>query len=104
MENIKNIISQFFLINNKEEPEKEQETYIAWKKTVEKNIFKNTEIIKIEKNKIFIKAINGVYRNEISFKKNDIIKKINKHTKNIKIKEIIIRWHKNKTQNTQQKK
>ena len=91
MENIKNIISNFFLINNKEKPEKEQEIYIAWKKTVEKNIFKNTEIIKIEKNKIFIKAINSVYRNEISFKKNNIIKKINKHTKNTKIKEIIIR-------------
>ena len=91
MENIKNIISNFFLINNKEKPKKEQEIYIAWKKTVEKNIFKNTEIIKIEKNKIFIKAINSVYRNEISFKKNNILKKINKHTKNTKIKEIIIR-------------
>ena len=91
MENIKKIITQFFLINNKEEPEKEKEIYIAWKKTIEKNIFDNTEIIKIEKNKIFLKAKNSVYRNEISFKKNNIIKRINKHTKNIKIKEIIIR-------------
>jgi len=91
LENIKKIITQFFLINNKEEPEKEKEIYIAWKKTIEKNIFDNTEIIKIEKNKIFLKAKNSVYRNEISFKKNNIIKRINKHTKNIKIKEIIIR-------------
>ena len=91
MENIKKTITQFFLINNKEEPEKEKEIYIAWKKAIEKNIFDNTEIIKIEKNKIFLKAKNSVYRNEISFKKNNIIKRINKHIKNIKIKEIIIR-------------
>ena len=91
MENIKKIIPQFFLINNKEKPEKEKETYIAWKKTVEKKIFENTKIIKTEKNKLFIKAKNSIYRNEISFKKNQIINKINKHTKKIKIKEIIIR-------------
>ena len=91
MENIKKIITNFFLINNKEKPEKEKETYIAWKKTVEKKIFENTEIIKIEKNQLFIKAKNSIYRNEISFKKNHIINKINKHTKKIKIKELIIR-------------
>ena len=91
MENIKKIIKQFFLINNRENPEEEQEIYIAWKKTVKENIHNNTEIIKIEKNKIFIKTKNSVYRNEISFKQNEIIKKINKYTTKTKIKKIIIR-------------
>ena len=91
MENIKKIISEFFLVNNKENPKEEREIYNAWKKSVEKNIFKNSEIIKVENKKIYIKAKNAVYRNEISFKKNNIIKKINTKTKNIKIKEIKIR-------------
>ncbi len=91
MENIKKIISEFFLVNNKENPKEEREIYNAWKKSVEKNIFKNSEIIKVENKNIYVKAKNAVYRNEISFKKNNIIKKINTKTKNIKIKEIKIR-------------
>ena len=91
MEEIKKIIYQFFLLNNKENPEKEKEIFNGWKKTVEKNIYKNTEIIKTEKKILYIKAKNAVYRNEISLKKNSIIKKLNKNIKTLKIKEIIIR-------------
>ena len=91
MEKIKNIISEFFIVNNKENPKKEREIYNAWKKSVEKKIFRNSEIIKVEKNNIYIKAKNAVYRSEISFNKNNIIKKINKNTKFTKIKEIKIR-------------
>ena len=91
MENIKKVITDFFLVNNKENPESEREIYNAWKKTVEKKIFKNTEIIKVEKEKIYIKAKNAIYRNEISFKKSNMIKEINKNTNKTKIKEIIIR-------------
>ena len=91
METIKKIITQFFLINNKENPKEEQEIYSAWKLTTEKHIFENTEIIKVDNGKIYIKAKNAVYRNEISFKKNNIIKNLNKKIKKIKIKEIKIR-------------
>jgi len=91
VENIKEIISNFFLVNNKKNPKEEREIYNAWKKSVEKKIFKNSEIIKIENDFIYVKAKNAVYRNEISFNKNNIIKKINTKTKLIKIKEIKIR-------------
>ena len=91
MDNIKKLINRFFIINEKEKPEREYEIYNAWKKTVEEKIFLNSEIIKTEKQKIYIKANNPILRNEISFKKNNIIKLINKKIKTTKIKEIIIR-------------
>ena len=88
-EKINEIIKEYFLRNKQEEPEKEKKIYTVWKKIVNKNTFKNTKIIKTEKNKIYIKAKNAVYRNEISFEKNKLIQKFNKNK--IKLKEIIIK-------------
>ena len=56
--------------------------------------FSNVEDIntfRFDSSSIYIKAKNAVYRNEISFKKNNIIKNLNKKIKKIKIKEIKIR-------------
>ena len=91
MEEIKKIIKQFFLLRNKENPKKEIEIFNAWKKTVKKKYFENTEIIKIDEEKLYIKAKNPVYRNEISFNKKNILKKLNKISTKQKIKEIKIR-------------
>ena len=88
MEKINEIIKEYFLKNNKDNLEEEKEIFKIWKKIVDENIFKNTKIIKKQENKLYIKAKNSIYRNEISFEKNNYLKKlkINK----IKLKEIII--------------
>ena len=88
MENINEIIKEYFLKNNKENPEEEKQIFKIWKKIVDENIFKNTKIIKKQKDKLYIKAKNSVYKNEISFEKNNYLKKFNKNK--IKLKEIII--------------
>ena len=74
MENINELIKEYFLKNNQENPEEEKKIFKVWKKIVNENIFKNTKIIKKQKEKHKIKAKNSVYKNELSFEKNNYLK------------------------------
>ena len=63
----------------------------TWKKIVGKTISKNTEIIGIKNGKITIKTSNPIWRNELTFQKEDLIKRLKKETTELNIKEIEFR-------------
>ena len=63
----------------------------SWKQIVGKTISKNTEIINIKKGKITIKTTNPIWRNELTFQKEDLLNKLKKEESEIEIKEIEFR-------------
>ena len=62
----------------------------AWDKTVGKPISKNTEIISFKKGTIKIKVSNPIWRNELSFQKQDLLDKLKKTEPDLNIKKIIL--------------
>ena len=64
---------------------------VAWKNIVGKTIFKNTEIRNIKNGKITIKTSNPIWRNELTFQKEDLLKRLKKEESQINIKEIEFR-------------
>lgn len=63
----------------------------TWNQTVGSPINKKTEIISYEFGTITVKAQNPVWRNELSFQKNEILKKLKLALPGINIKEIQIK-------------
>ena len=63
----------------------------AWKNIVGKTIFKNTEIKNIKNGKITIKTANPIWRNELSFQKEDLLNRLKKEEPELNIKEIEFR-------------
>ena len=59
-----------------------------WEKVVGKKISEATKIIKVKNNTIYIKCKNPSWKNELQYQKEEILKKINKHTN--KIKNIVL--------------
>ena len=57
---------------------------LHWKRAVGKTIYENTSIKNIKNKTLTIKVKNAVWRNELLFQKNDIIKRLNKDKKTIK--------------------
>jgi len=54
-----------------------------WKEIVGKEVYNQTQLIKIEKKTLYIKCFSPVWKSELQFQKKEIILKINKETKNI---------------------
>lgn len=86
--NLKNSIQDFFTTHEQKNPLIFREIVTAWKAATNINIYKNSNIIKIEKTTLVIQAKSPVYRNEIMLKKLQLIKKINSLLINKKIKKI----------------
>ena len=63
----------------------------SWKKIVGKTISKNTEIVDIKHGKILIKTSNSIWRNELMFQKEDLLKRLKKSEPKLNIKEIDFR-------------
>ena len=63
----------------------------SWKQIVGKTISKNTEIIDIKNGKISIKTTNPIWRNELTFQKEDLLQRLKKEAPELKIKEIEFR-------------
>ena len=62
-----------------------------WKQIVGKTISKNTEIIVIKNGKISIKTTNPIWRNELTFQKEDLLQRLKKEAPELNIKEIEFR-------------
>ena len=60
----------------------------SWNKIVGKTISKNTEIAGINNGKITIKTSNPIWRNELTFQKDDLLNRIKKEKPKLNIKEI----------------
>ena len=63
----------------------------SWKKIVGKTISQNTEIVAIKHGKISIKTSNSIWRNELMFQKEDLLKRLKKEEPELNIKEIDLR-------------
>ena len=63
----------------------------AWKQSVGEPILKNTEILDFKNGKLIIKTSNPIWRNELSFQKNELLNKLKKAEPGLHITEIIFR-------------
>ena len=63
----------------------------SWKNIVGTAISKNTEIAGIKNGKITIKTSNPIWRNELTFQKEDLLNRLKKEEPEINIKEIEFR-------------
>ena len=85
---IKELLSDYFKGSDFKEINETISLNKSWKKIVGKTISKNTEIAGIKKGKIIIKASNPIWRNELTFQKEDLLNRLKKEEPEIIIKEI----------------
>ena len=88
---IKNILSDYFKGSDFKEINETINLNKSWNKIVGKTISKKTEIISIKNGKIIIKTSNPIWRNELTFQKEDLINRLKKEEPEINIKEIEFR-------------
>ena len=86
---IKNLLSEF--LNGKDFKAINDTISLtaAWKQNVGDPISKNTEIIDFKNGKLIIKTSNPIWRNELSFQKNELLNKLKKAEPGLNITEII---------------
>ena len=88
---IKDLLSDYFKGSNFKEINDTINLNKSWKKIVGKTISKNTEITCIKNGKITIKTSNPIWRNELTFQKEDLLNRLKKEEPNSNIKEIEFR-------------
>ena len=90
-QSIKNLLSDF--LNSKDFKAINDTISLteAWKQNVGDPILKNTEILDFKNGKLIIKTSNTIWRNELSFQKNELLNKLQKAEPGLNITEIIFR-------------
>ena len=88
---IKDLLSDYLKGTNSKEINEVINLNKTWNKIVGKTISKNTEITSIKNGKIIIKTTNPVWRNELTFQKEDLLNRLKKEEPEINIKEIEFR-------------
>ena len=88
---IKDLLSDYLKGTNFKEINEVINLNKTWNKIVGKTISKNTEITSIKNGKIIIKTSNPIWRNELTFQKEDLINRLKKEEPEINIKEIEFR-------------
>ncbi len=88
---IKDLLSDYFKGSGFKEINETINLNKSWNKIVGKTISKNAEITSIKNGKITIKTSNPIWRNELTFQKEDLLDRLKKEEQNIKIKEIEFR-------------
>ena len=74
-----------------EKPIRQWESLLIWDEVVGKTISNHTTPEKVSYGKLYIKVDSPVWRNELLFRKDEILDKINKKLNKVKIREIILR-------------
>ena len=88
---IKELLSNYFKGSNFKEINNTINLNNTWKQIVGKTISKNTEIVDIKNGKVSIKTTNPIWRNELTFQKEDLLQRLKKEAPEINIKEIEFR-------------
>ena len=88
---IKNLLSNYFKRDDFTEINNTISLDKSWKKIVGTTISKNTKIVGIQNGKISIQTTNPVWRNELTFQKEDLLKRLKKEEPELIIKEIEFR-------------
>ncbi len=91
MESLGAAITKMLKLYNIEKPVRQNEVFFIWEKTVGEVIAKHAAPEKIAYSKLFVKVDSPVWRNELNFRKSEILMQINSHLDNAQIKEIILR-------------
>ena len=87
-EKLKNILKNYLEGKNFKEINETISIETIWKDVVGKLISKNTDIISFKNKTLTIKTKTPVWRNELSFQKNNILEKIQKKISKNKINKI----------------
>tara|TARA_B100000315_G_scaffold200573_1_gene192808 strand:- start:284 stop:565 length:282 start_codon:yes stop_codon:yes gene_type:complete len=88
---IKDLLSDYFKGSDFKEINDTITLNKYWNKIVGKTISKHTEIIRIINGKITIKTSNPIWRNELTFQKEDLLNRLKKEKPELNIKEIEFR-------------
>ena len=88
---IKELLSNYFKGSNFNDINNTINLNNTWKQIVGKTISKNTEIVDIKNGKVSIKTTNPIWRNELTFQKEDLLQRLKKEAPEINIKEIEFR-------------
>lgn len=88
---IKTVLSDYFKGTNFKEINAAINISIAWKNIVGKTIAKNTEIQNFKNGKVTVKTVNPIWRNELIFQKEDLLKRLKKEEPELNIKELEFR-------------
>ena len=88
MQELKSAINAFLKKAGLEKGVSQNKALLVWKEVVGDKVSQNTEPEKVESGTLYIKTTNPAWRQELVFKKNDIIKKLNNKLGKNTIKEI----------------
>jgi len=89
-ESIGNIIKEWLKQNSLEQRASQESIPQYWLEIVGETLAKNTTVEKIDKGKMFVKASNSVWKQEILISRENIRKKVNEHFGAEIITEIIV--------------
>ena len=85
---LKDALNNFFEKQDVKEKVDDNTIFSLWNEIVGENISKVTEIEKFKQNILYIKTPNSAWRTELSFQKEDLIRKIIQKLPKMKIKDI----------------
>ena len=88
---IKDLLSDYFKGSGFKKINETIKLNKSWNKIVGKTISKNTEIVNIKNGKITIKTSNPIWRNELTFQKEDLLNRLKNEEPQININEIEFR-------------
>ncbi|MFH1214811.1 MAG: DUF721 domain-containing protein [Candidatus Neomarinimicrobiota bacterium] len=91
MESLGSAITKMLKFYKIEKPVRQNEAFFFWQEVVGEVIAKHASPEKISYSKLFIKVDSPVWRNELTFRKDEILKQLNSHLDNAQIKEIVLR-------------
>lgn len=91
MESLGSAIAKMLKLYQIEKPVRQNETFFIWNDVVGEVIAKHAAPEKIAYSKLFVKVDSPAWRNELNFRKAEILKQLNSHLGNAQIKEIILR-------------
>ena len=88
MQKLKSAINKFLKASGLETGVSQNKALLVWREVVGTKVSENTTPEKVEAGTLYIKASNPTWRQELMFKKEDILKKLNKKLGEKTIKEI----------------
>ena len=88
---IKDILSDYLKGTDFKEINETINTNKIWNKIVGKTISNNTEIVSMKNGKITIKTSNSIWRNELTFQKEELLNKLKKEEPELNVKAIEFR-------------
>ena len=88
MQELKTAITDFLKKAGLEKGVSQNNALLIWKDVVGEKVSQNTTPEKVESGKLYVKASNPTWRQELIFKKADIIERLNKKLGKNTIKEI----------------